>query len=73
MTSVYIAGECIYDKGSWENCDPVTNKRAKVKSLKSGNPKKCKAEKKVYRSCVRANGQGMIYLVCFVTSLLLSK
>ncbi|CAG2255764.1 unnamed protein product [Mytilus edulis] len=32
-----IKGECIYDKGSWENCDPVTNKRAKVKSLKSAN------------------------------------
>ena len=58
LSNFFYSGGCIYDKGSWESCDPVTNKRAKKKLLKSGDTKTCTAEKLVYRSCIRANGEG---------------
>ena len=58
FSNFVYSGGCIYDKGSWESCDPVTNKRAKKKLLKSGDTKTCTAEKLVYRSCIRANGEG---------------
>ena len=51
--------ECKYELGVWGECDGETKERTRIKKLISGDPEKCEAEVRIYRPCLKPNGEGM--------------
>ena len=47
---------CKYKRGTWSECNPVTNMKVMVKTLKRGDPVHCEATTTVERKCKKKKG-----------------
>lgn len=65
---------CKYRRTSWEECDPTTNMRVMVKTLKRGDPAQCEPTQSVERKCKgkkNTNGNQKVVLSKLISNLIL--
>jgi hypothetical protein len=63
ITFCIISDPCRYVKGTWSDCDPKTNMRSRILTLKKGDQNTCEQTKTIQKKCKK----GMfLYFFLFV-------
>ena len=53
---IYIISDpCRYVKGAWSDCDPKTNMRSRILTLKKGDQNTCEQTKTIQKKCKKGN------------------
>jgi hypothetical protein len=74
ITFCIISDPCRYVKGTWSDCDPKTNMRSRILTLKKGDQNSCEQTKTIQKKCKKGNAPVLLSLCseCLCLSVILS-